>query len=600
MNPSLSKSIFFFFFLVLGTFSDAFAQHLKNNSKQDSLINILRETDSLELKSKIHYKLYGMNRGYNPTLALKYLKDELALQEITNNKAKLALANSQIGWCYIAEVEEPEQAKVYLDRSYKLAVEIKDSVRAGVALTFLGFMNQRSSQYRTAMDYYFKSLQYKLAINQPNRTGFTYNLIGETYSLQEQYDKSLEFHFKALAERKKIQNGHVAHSYQNIGGVYSNMGDFDKSYDYYNKALEIRLREKNTKHLAICYNGLGKAQFGKKNLEQAIQFYEKSIVLADSLKATYIQTIGLLGLAESHLMDTNFEEAKTNLNKALANATKHGYRDHQKDSYKIFSQLYLEKNDPKNALLFYQKYVILKDSIINTQTSSQVAELEGIYNTEKKEKEIESLQQRQAAIDKQRILKNSVAYAILACSLVLLLFLAYHLKKRKTVFQQKLALKNKEYQISQLKLVTEEDKNKHYVNELNQFMQLMISKNNQIKKLQLDIENLPLKIEEAKIVQDKMMALYNSKILTDDDWKSFRVIFDHLHPSFIENISMEISKISAGEIKLCCLLKLNLSNFEVASILGISSESVRKNKYRLRQKHSFETDESFQRYIASL
>ncbi|MBL4662652.1 MAG: tetratricopeptide repeat protein, partial [Flavobacteriaceae bacterium] len=488
------------------------------------------------MKSRIHFRLYNLNRKYNPQEALKYLQEELALQEITKNTYRLAIANSQIGWCYIAEIEQPEKAKPYLETSLKLAREIKDSVRIGASLTFLGFMNQRESHYKTAMDYYFKSLKYKTLINQPNRLGFTYNLIGETYNLQEQYDKSLEFHFKALNERKKIPHGHIAHSYQNIGMVYLNIEQYDEAINYYQKALEIRLQQKNKKHIAMCYNGLGNANLKLGTIKTAIPFFEKSVLITDSLKAPYIQSIALIGLAKSYLGTNDLITTKQYVTQILFLANKHKYRDHRKDDYKILSDIYLTNGDHKNGFFYYQKYVSLKDSLINSKTFTQIAELEGIYNTEKKEQEIISLKQQQLLFKQKQRYKTFATYAIITVIVLLLGFLWYRNFKRKSIYRQGLEIKEQENEITRLKLESEEVKNKHYVVELNQFMQLMISKNNQIKDLQHELDNIPFKDEQEKEAIEKIIQLHNSRILTDEDWKSFRLIFEQIHPHFIKNL----------------------------------------------------------------
>jgi len=585
-------------FLCLSTLVNS--QSNQKTSIQDSLIDILRETDSLELKSEIHYKLYNLNRKYNPQEALKFMQEELALQEITKNIYKLSVANSQIGWCYIAEIEQPEKAKVYLEKALELAHEINDSVRIGVSLTFLGFMNQRETHYKTAMDYYFKSLKYKTAIGHPNRIGFTYNLIGETYNLQEQYDKSLEFHFKALNERKKIPNGHIAHSYQNIGRLYINIEQYNKAINYYRKALDIRLQQKNKKHIAMCYNGLGNANLKLGAVETAIPFFEKSVVITDSLKAPYVQSIALKGLAKSYLKINKLVTAKQYVSQILLSANKHKYRDHRKDGYRILSDIYLANDDYKNAFRYYQKYVTLKDSLINSKTFTQIAELEGVYNTEKKEQEIIRLKQQQLLFKEKQRYKTFTTYAIITVIILLLGFLWYRNLKRKSSYNQGIEIKEQENEITQLKLESEEVKNKHYANELNQFMQLMISKNNQIKDLQQELDNIPFKDEQEKESIEKIIQLHNSRILTDEDWKSFRLIFEQIHPHFIKNLMSKNTSISQGDLKLATLIKLNLSNPEISSILGISAESVRKNKYRFRKKINFNDDESLRKFITEL
>jgi DNA-binding CsgD family transcriptional regulator len=44
------------------------------------------------------------------------------------------------------------------------------------------------------------------------------------------------------------------------------------------------------------------------------------------------------------------------------------------------------------------------------------------------------------------------------------------------------------------------------------------------------------------------------------------------------------ANLSPAEIRLCCLLKLNLPSKDIAAILSISPDSLRIARYRLRKK----------------
>lgn len=579
----------------------SFSQSKENLKKKDSLIRVLNTTDSLELKASIHFKLYGINRRFSPNKAVEHLYKYLSLNKEIGDESKVCLAYSQIGWSYLSEVEQLDSAKIYLTKALQLAKKLNDSIRLGSAYTFLGFMNQRKGFYRTAMEHYFKSLDYKTPINEPNRLGFSYNLIGKTYELQNQLDKSLEFHFKALNERKKIKtNGSVAHSYQNIGEVYYKMKDYKTSINYYNKALKIRRQQNNQKHLAICYNGLAKNYIDTDSLVKAKTILNLTIKYSDSIEAPFQKAKALNSLSKIEIKKGNYKTAENYALKGNKIAKSRGYRDILMHNYELLSNLYSLQNKPSLSLKNYKYFSTLKDSIVNQESLRDIAELEGIYNTEKQDKKILKLQQEQVLYEQKQRTKTIITYGILIGFSILLLLAWLYLKRRKLVFNQRLELKEQENEIVILKLAKEEAKTVHYSEELNQFTHLIINKNDQIKKLQAKIENLPeLKKYESE-VGSKLHQLYNTTILTSEDWRTFRGIFSQVHPKFIENISILSPSISSGEIKIATLLKLNLSNKEMSSILGISSESVRKSKYRLRKKLNFESDKDLQNYVSKI
>lgn len=69
-----------------------------------------------------------------------------------------------------------------------------------------------------------------------------------------------------------------------------------------------------------------------------------------------------------------------------------------------------------------------------------------------------------------------------------------------------------------------------------------------------------------------------------DYWKQFETRFNNLNPEFAITLTQNYAKLTKNDIEFCTLLKLNLSNKEIASLLQISHESVITKKYRIRKK----------------
>lgn len=70
-------------------------------------------------------------------------------------------------------------------------------------------------------------------------------------------------------------------------------------------------------------------------------------------------------------------------------------------------------------------------------------------------------------------------------------------------------------------------------------------------------------------------------------------LVDHLvreleqsHRSYIEQLKSQNPRLTSYELRLCAYLKSNLSTKEIATILNIQPESVKKAKQRLRRKIS--------------
>ncbi len=85
-----------------------------------------------------------------------------------------------------------------------------------------------------------------------------------------------------------------------------------------------------------------------------------------------------------------------------------------------------------------------------------------------------------------------------------------------------------------------------------------------------------------------------------DYWKQFETRFNSLHPEFSNVLTSRYSKLTKNDVEFCSLLKLNLSNKEIASLLQISHESAITKKYRIKKKMEINDDEEFEKILMAI
>jgi DNA-binding CsgD family transcriptional regulator len=91
-------------------------------------------------------------------------------------------------------------------------------------------------------------------------------------------------------------------------------------------------------------------------------------------------------------------------------------------------------------------------------------------------------------------------------------------------------------------------------------------------------ERYPLKL------YNRLRSLIEKEFTDDSDWMAFDAYFNSAHQAFIERFRAKYKEITSGDMRLCCLLRMNLSTKEVASILHISIRAVELRRYRLRKR----------------
>jgi DNA-binding CsgD family transcriptional regulator len=112
-------------------------------------------------------------------------------------------------------------------------------------------------------------------------------------------------------------------------------------------------------------------------------------------------------------------------------------------------------------------------------------------------------------------------------------------------------------------------------------------------KSSLDTSAISGKLNSLKKLVDHSFSI-------DKDWEDFRLHFEQVHQDFFKLLKDRCPELSNSELKLCALVKLNLNMKEMSAILGISPESVKTARYRLRKKLQLSHEESLSDFIMDI
>src|SRR5699024_7119713 len=86
----------------------------------------------------------------------------------------------------------------------------------------------------------------------------------------------------------------------------------------------------------------------------------------------------------------------------------------------------------------------------------------------------------------------------------------------------------------------------------------------------------------------------------DQDWEQFRLYFEEVHTGFLDALKKQYPELTANELRLSALVKLSLTSKEIATILGITPDSVKTARYRLRKKLGMKTEENLTEFMMNI
>ena len=113
--------------------------------------------------------------------------------------------------------------------------------------------------------------------------------------------------------------------------------------------------------------------------------------------------------------------------------------------------------------------------------------------------------------------------------------------------------------------------------------------------MEQQVADKPLTDEQQHLANE----LTHQTILTEEDWENFKSLFEKIYPGFFLNLKEKARDITIAEQRMAALTRLNLTARQMATMLGISVDSVHKSRQRLRQRLHLPVEVNLEESVAS-
>ena len=485
---------------------------------------------------------------------------------------------------------EDRKAMAHLKQSLKLNRTLGNQRGIASNLVVIGGVYKRQSDYERALDHFYESLRICEQIDLENGIAANLGNIGLVYHEMAEYHRALDYYLRAEQLNRKTGNNYLlAIVLNNIGLTYSDLGEFEKSLAYHIESLSLREESGNIIGMAYSFNNIGKLRYLMGEHEAALE------ALNQALERNEGQDPDLESIIHEHfartLLDTgDYEEALLHARKSLDLSREFGTLLGEQEGYRLLSDIYEEKGDYHAALEYHHRLLTVRDSIFNDRMATRIEELRTRYETEQREAQIALLEQQQ---NQDQLVRNA-----LSAGVVLLLIIAILIfNRQKTVIRKnRVELENRRLKELQLKQELHFKKR-----QLTSYSLHLVQKNELMKELSDKIHKIRGKNGNgAEYGLKSLDNLIHYSFNLDDDWEEFRLYFEEVHPGFFERLKDSCPNLTSNELRLCALLRLNLSSKKIASMLGISPSSVKIARYRLRKKLQLNTKVRLTDYLMKM
>ena len=483
-----------------------------------------------------------------------------------------------------------EIAIKYNNEATEIQKKANDQLRYGIGVGDLGNIYHDMGNNKLAVEKSIEALKILDTVQQePWRKADILRQIGRIELDRENFDTSLDYLKKALQVYEDTNdNIWQAYTLTDIGNNYLDSKKYDDAERTYVKAKELAEKYELKDTEANIIGNLGNINYEKGNYAEARKQLKAALKLNRSLEMVTNILSNLLSTTKIELQTKNYNAARSAINEGLKIADSIGKADMENKFYYQKAKLLEAQGNYKNALTNNNIYIKLTDSLNEVNNAKQIDALKIAYETEQKEKEllikekeITLLEERKEKAENQRLFFIITAGGILLFALSVFYGLRQKMK-RNSIEREKLdndlAFKEKELTTHALHLAHKNE--------------ILLDLKSQLKELKSQSNN-------ARSYQ-KVINTINLDINNDNNWEQFRTYFEDVHSGFNAKVMRNYPEVSNNDLRLMSLLKMNLSSKEIANILNISAEGVKKARYRLRKKLNLKTEESLQELVIEM
>ncbi len=459
------------------------------------------------------------------------------------------------GYIYMAW-QKNDSTLLLMNKAINLSQKINYQKGLARASLVIGNIYHGLNKHQKALEFYQKTLKAAQKISNKKGIGIAYSNIGMCYLEMHQDDAAIENLKRSISILNDVPDSYIqiGNSYDDLAIIYSRKGNTKLSRQYYTKALNIFKKKGNKEDIAIGYNVIAECLTNLEKYARSNQYLDSAIAIAKNIK------FGLM----------------------------------LQESYKSYAENLRHLHQYNKAYTYLDKHNQVKDSLQSEQFHKQLAEMDVKYKSLEKQRRIEQLEHKRK-LDKAQF-RNMLISGI---SLILLLliggyFIIQKRKKQKEIAELELEKSRiKAQSLSEQLELKNKQLTTHALNMM-QKNQLLTAFGNNLAEIVREVEG------QAKTKLKRLKREINHLLNSEKDWDTFKVYFEQVNKDFLQKIKQINPDLTQTDLRLATLLKLNMTNKEIGSILNITHQSVRNAQYRLKNKLALAGEVDLRDFIGSL
>lgn len=411
--------------------------------------------------------------------------------------------------------------------------------------------------------------------------------LADLYTNMKMYAKALQYNKLAYEYFKsKSLDARMLVAGINIASVHKQTGEYQQSLEWNQQNILKAKAMDNQVSLAMIYMNMGNTlnRFGK--YDAALAYLDSSLVISEALGLRFGIFLYHLNKADVLVKINKPKEAIRLLESVAETMREYASSEITIDYNLTMHRAYEQLGRFEDALRCYKISQSLQDSLDTDAAVRFMLEWEGLMEKERGAREIVQLNE---AVARGRF----QTWMVLVGSLAVILVLFFWIRMRYRVYK----LKRQLIEADQLRLMAElASKNKELASKAIQSAAIGETLTEVSKKVSWLIPRV------GRDGADKLSQILKDLEIrnTTTEWKDVDMKFAQVHEHFFKRLYEICPNLTPSEIKLCGLLRLNMTSKEIALLTNRSVATIDNSRTVIRKKLGLPPEDSLTKYLLSI
>ncbi|WP_204345527.1 tetratricopeptide repeat-containing sensor histidine kinase [Psychroserpens algicola] len=444
-----------FAFILMSQMLFAFQKDAVVQFKDSIRVEVAQLSDSLRAQRYYNASFYALRHLNDLSLSRSYADSAMFYARTSGFKDSEAKSHFQYG--LLDRIEgHYDSALEHLDTNIQYFKT--DSTLVAYSLFQIGVIHRALGNYDKSLETYLDILNIFEKKKDSFAIASTLNSIGNIYGEMKKPDEAISNFSDALTifESKKSLRD-IGNAHENISKMYLLKNDTLAAKMHVDKALEIARTSQEDYQIARVLSTLGKLNLSS-DIEAAYQYLleAKQIFEDKDFRRDLIPIYRDLGTY--YQKKANYKQAFEAYQTSLNIAEDYNEQPYLRDVYFRLSELHHALGDYKQAFDYQKQYVVIKDSLFNSESLETINRLQKQFEVKKKDNEIYK-QQLLLETQKNEIQKKNMWFNYTLGLVFLLVLISVSIwlvyKQRQKRKDQELVMLKNEAQINSLESLIE-------------------------------------------------------------------------------------------------------------------------------------------------